>query len=372
MRSLFPDSYEASRERFLMDTRRIAALWPYTRLESHPLRNFPQLSIDWLCAIPRRKETLVVISTGQHGIEGYVGSAMLKIFMDEFAPRLNPKTTGLLLIHAINPWGMKHRLRVNPSHVDLNRNFIHNSVYDPIINPDFQLLTHFLNPNRPVRTLIAERIPFLFNLIKYMIRPGRKRVQLAALLGQHCNPNGIYYGGTQAEEESLVLMELYRTALWEYPNFLQLDMHTGYGPRNQMTILLSPFEGLNSADAAQLFGYPLVQKMNRDEFYEINGDMGDYIYRLRDAEFQVRNVFTGGFEFGTYGDSLQALIRSLQVTILENQNRHYGSTSPEAARQVLSEYRELFMPDEARWREKAAADCRQAYEGIFSAFKLLS
>lgn len=32
-------------------------------------------------------------------------------------------------------------------------------------------------------------------------------------------------------------------------------------------------------------------------------------------------LFAGGFEFGTFGDSLPALIRSLRITILENQLR---------------------------------------------------
>ena len=112
MDSLFPETYEASRARFLRDVEPLRRKWDSSRLETHPLQNFPDLSIDWLWAEPRAKENLVVISTAEHGIEGYVGSAMLKVLMDDCAPRMNPEKTGLLLIHAINPWGMKNRLRV--------------------------------------------------------------------------------------------------------------------------------------------------------------------------------------------------------------------------------------------------------------------
>jgi hypothetical protein len=100
MDSLFPESYisfpSSSRARFLRDVELLRAKWASSRLETHPLKNFPDLSIDWLWAEPRKKENLVIITTAEHGIEGYVGSAMLKIFMDEFAAQLNPESTGML------------------------------------------------------------------------------------------------------------------------------------------------------------------------------------------------------------------------------------------------------------------------------------
>ena len=371
MDSLFPESYETSRARFLRDVELLRPIWPSSRLETYPLKNFPDLSIDWLWAEPRRKENLILISTAEHGIEGYVGSAMLKLFMDEFAPRLNPENTGLLLIHTINPWGMKHHKRVNPNHVDLNRNFVFNGVFSPEINPAYDLLKDFLSPNRPVRTLGVEALSFYVNVIRYMVSPGRAKVQEASLLGQHRHSQGIYYGGTEGQEESIVLMELYRKALAEYQNFIQVDHHTGYGPRYQMTIIVPPLDPTPSSEVRRKFQYPLVQKIDANEFYAINGDMGEYVYRLRDAGFSEKNVFACGFEFGTYGDALPALLRSLHVTILENQLRHHGTNSPQAKAQICAAYEELFLPSENRWREKAISDCRQAYEGIFNAYGLI-
>ena len=124
MTDYFPTSYEDSRERFKLSLSLLQSKWPDARLESHPLKEHPDLSIDWIWAEPPKKENLVIISTAEHGIEGYVGAAMMKVFIEEFAPQLNPENTGLLLVHAINPWGMKHRYRVNPNNVDLNRNFV--------------------------------------------------------------------------------------------------------------------------------------------------------------------------------------------------------------------------------------------------------
>ncbi len=371
MDSLFSESYEASRARFLLDCERLAPMWASSRLEAHQLKNFPDLSIDWLWAEPLKKENIVLISTAEHGIEGYVGSAMLKLFMDEFAPHINHETTGLLLVHAINPWGMKHHKRVTSNHVDLNRNFIYDGVFSPQINPAYDTLLDFLSPDHPVRSLSAETLPFYANAIRYMVSPGKAKVQEATLLGQHRDAQGVYYGGMEYQEETIVLMELYRQALAEYQNFIQVDIHTGYGPRYQMSVIIPPLDPTSSSEAMREFNYPLVQKIDADEFYAISGDMGEYIYRLRDAEFPSKNVFACGFEFGTYGDSLPALLRSLQMTILENQLRHHGAVSPRAEKEILADYEEMFLPSEAKWRKKAQMDGRLAFKGILKAHNLL-
>jgi hypothetical protein len=181
--NLFPNSYESSRARFLHDVERLRANWTSSRFERYPLRNFPDLSIDWFWAEPRKKENLVMISTAEHGVEGYVGSAMLKLFMDEFAPRLNSESTGLLLVHAINPWGMKHRYRVNQNSVDLNRNFVFDGNYSPKINSDYDLIDKFLNPKRPVHPLRTETLRFLIKVIRHLIHPGRHDCKLPRYWG---------------------------------------------------------------------------------------------------------------------------------------------------------------------------------------------
>jgi hypothetical protein len=371
MTDYFPTSYEDSRERFIQSLSLLQQKWPGARLETHPLTNHPILSIDWMWAEPQTKENLVIISTGEHGIEGYVGAAMLKVFIEEFAPLLNPENTGLLLIHAINPWGMHNRYRVNPKNVDLNRNFVLYELFDQAANPAYEALMSLLNPQQPVRNLWLENLLFLGKTVKGLISPGQEKIKSATLVGQYRFDKGVYYGGNRLQEETLVLMGLYRQALERYQNIVQVDMHTGYGPRYQMTVLISPIDPTPSAEAMSKFGYPLVQKINADEFYKINGDMNDYFYLLRDTEFPEKKLFSSGFEFGTFGDSLFALIRSLRITILENQLRQHGAKSETIAKAVREEYGELFFPAEERWREKALSDGRQALEGILRTYQLL-
>ena len=67
---------------------------------------------------------LVVLTTGVHGMEGYIGATMLDVFFQEVYPTLDPANTGVLVVANVNPYGMKYFRRYNENNVDLNRNFI--------------------------------------------------------------------------------------------------------------------------------------------------------------------------------------------------------------------------------------------------------
>jgi len=371
MDKYFPSSYEDSRASFLQSLDLIQQKWPSTQLESHPLKNFPELSIDWLWARANNKKTLVIISTAEHGLEGYVGYAMMKVFVEEFAPRLNPENTGLLLIHGLNPWGMKYHRKVNENSVDLNRNFVIDENFDSAINPEFHRVKNLINPQTRIQSFGLENIWFGGRVIQALFTAGTATVTKATLLGQHHTPNGFYYGGTNYEEGTSVAMELYRRGLEDYQSVIQVDMHTGYGPRDQMSIIIPPLDPMTSEEISRKFNYPLVLKINAEEFYDISGDMGAYYYELRNKYFPDRHLFACGFEFGTFGSSLLARIRSLRAMVFENQLHWHGTKSEKAEHRIRKEFEELYFPSEAKWREKALADGRQAFEGILRAYQLL-
>jgi hypothetical protein len=371
MDNYFPSTYEDSRSRFLRSLSLIQRRWHSTQPGAHALRDHPDLMIDWLWAHARSKQTLVIVSTAEHGIEGYAGAAMLKIFIEDFAPRLTPETTGLLLIHGLNPWGMKHHRKVNEHNVDLNRNFVFDEGFDPGINPEFLRVEDFLNPQKSLGSLELETIRFLGSVVKQIVTSGIPAITRAALLGQHHTPNGFYYGGTEHQEGTRVAMGLYRRALEEYQSVIQIDMHTGYGPRYQMSIIMSPLDPMTSEETSRKFNYPLVLKIDAEEFYDISGDMAAYFYKLRRRDFPGRHLFACGFEFGTFGDSLAARIRSLRTMVFENQLHWHGARKERVARRVRREFDEFYFPSETKWREKALADGRQAFEGMLRAYNLL-
>jgi hypothetical protein len=371
MDSLYPESYEASRARFLRDVEPLRTKWTSSRLETHPLKDFPELSIDWLWVEPKQTDNLIIVSTAQHGIEGYVGSAMLKIFMDEFAPRILSENTGLLLVHAINPWGMKYGRKVNENGVDLNRNFILGNSFDKSVNPDFPKMRHFLAPDYAARAFGIENLFFVGRTIKALISEGVSSISNAALLGQYVDPRAMYYGGEGQEEETKLMLDLFREALDKYQNVIHLDQHSGYGPRYLMSLTIVPSEPLSSPELSAKFNYPLVLKADNTEFYETHGDMTASLYELRNVEYPGRHVFATAFEFGTYGDSLLQRIHSLRTMIFESQCYWHGAVDEATKAKVRHEFRELYFPAETRWREKAVTDCRQAFAGILTAYGVI-
>lgn len=361
-----PDSYEHSRERFRSRLEMLLPLWPAARLTSISLPEEPGLTTDVLSADAlAARDRLIVLSTGLHGIEGYLGSAALELFFEEFLHRLDPQTTGLLLIHAINPWGMKHWQRNNPENVDLNRNFIEDDFSSLLrFNTDYPALSPFLNPQRPLGNLGTEKIRFAAQTVQKLLTFGPRRIREASLMGQYYQPEGIYFGGAALQSETKAMMKLYRSAFAGYRQIIHLDMHTGYGPRDQMTLVTSPHEKMTAAEITARYGAPRVAAANPDEFYTMKGDMTDWEYKLVEKEFPGAKFFGAACEFGTFGESILAGARSLRITIFRNQVNQHGASAKTAA-WVENEYRELYLPAESAWFEKAMSDARQTLNSVF-------
>jgi hypothetical protein len=365
--ALFPQSYEASRARFRQTLDDVARLWPTSCLGQHRIGGDEDLTIDWIEAKGLScQQNLMILTTGEHGIEAYVGSAMLQLFVDEFLPRLSPANTGLLLVHAINPWGMTHRRRTNAANVDLNRNFVSDGFNAPP-NSDYAGVDSLLNPQRTIGSLVLSDLAFIAKLLAAVARLGPAGIEAALTLGQYSFPRGLYYGGDALQEETHTMIDLYRRCFGDYDRIVLLDMHTGYGPRHQMSLVNSCLESRDSQELSAHLSYPLVVKTDADEFFSIQGDMIDFVYTLVRDEFPGKQLYATTFEFGTLGDSILASFRSLRTLILENQLHWFGAKGSAARRRIGRAFEKMYAPHEGQWRKKAVADARQAFEGILRA-----
>jgi hypothetical protein len=361
------DTYEASRTRFRSSLDTIKSLWPEARLNKHALASNEDLSIDWISAEAQgKKEKMLIVTTAEHGIEGYVGTALLQLFTEEFLPHINPRNTGILLVHTINPWGMKHRRRVNANNVDLNRSFVQDFAPLGTANPDYDLLYKLLNPSQPLRAVPLQIAGFVIQAVYNLARYGMSRLREATLRGQFNHPEGIYFGGQSQQEETGLLMNLFEQVIAGYDQMLTIDLHTGYGPRDQMTLVASAQEKMTSDEMSKKFNVPNVAAANPDEFYSIQGDMIEYLYSLMKTKFPGKHFYAATCEFGTFGDGTLDVIRSLYTTVFENRFfKHEGSQAAE--KWVMREYGELFAPTAPEWFEKAQLDARQAFGGILKA-----
>jgi hypothetical protein len=358
-----PATYEESRERFRASLSTIQSLWPKAHITSTHLSDLPDLTIEVISADAQRlKQKRLILTTGLHGIEGYVGSGILQLFTKEFLPYLNPETTGFVLVHPINPFGMKHRTRVNKNSVDLNRNFNADFESLNLVNPHYESLKYLLNPSRPLKDPLYEKIAYLANVFRALLK-GSSYIREAALMGQYRIHNGMYFGGFEQQEETRIMSGLFRESILDYTQVLALDIHSGYGPRWQMTLVNSPLNKLSATETVTRYNIPRVVGANPDEFYSMHGDMQDFLIELIRSDFPNTSHWVGTFEFGTYGISLWQEMHSLRTTLLENCLRWHSGKS-RTRKWMENEYYELYLPTDSKWWEKAQADARQYLDRI--------
>ncbi|MBR2403021.1 MAG: DUF2817 domain-containing protein, partial [Lachnospiraceae bacterium] len=221
-----------------------------TELYSYPLSEDDDLYIDTIYMPSTDKQTnLIVLTTGVHGIEGYIGSVMLDVFWEEIYPELDRENTGVLIVANVNPYGMKYHRRYNENNVDLNRNFILDwDSFDLTVNQDYPLVADFLGPQEAMGNILWHEAGFYGGLVKQVIKNGADTISNALLGGQYEAAEGVYYGGTEDQASTVYLKNVFKQTLeCEYENVVHIDVHSGYGPRYNMVIFNSVFDTMTEA-----------------------------------------------------------------------------------------------------------------------------
>ena len=337
---------------------------------SHPIDESDGLYIDSFYLPSRDTQTnLVVLTTGVHGIEGYIGAAMLDVFFGEIYPALDHSDTGVLVVANVNPYGMKHLRRYNENNVDLNRNFILDwDTFDRASNQEYPKVDTFLGPTGKIGNALWHEAGFYLSLAKTAITEGADTISDALLTGQYEYPEGVYYGGDGDESSTVYLKDVFARCLESrYENIVHIDIHSGYGPRYNMVIFNSVFETMTEAESVAAFGYGNVIAHDSESFYATTGDTTDFFYRLAQQKDTDTALFSTCFEFGTIGDAFFDTILSLHYTVDENRNHFYPTDNGVSAQIVHENYMELFYPTETAWREKTVTDFVAAARGVLNA-----
>lgn len=367
---VFYNSYEDIRSHLKDRVNSLRADGVTVEVSEHAVDESDDLYIDNIyLPSESEKKNLVVLTTGVHGMEGYIGSVMLDVFFDEIYPKLDKETTGILIVANVNPYGMKYMRRYNENNVDLNRNFILDwDSFDLSSNKDYSEVKEFLQPEGKIGNALWHEVGFYLSLAKEALTKGADKVSDALLTGQYEYAQGVYYGGTGDEISTKYLKGVFNDCLdGEYENIVHIDIHSGYGPRYNMVIFNSVFETMTEAETKAAFGYDYVISHDSESFYATTGDTTDFFYRLAQSKSSEKELFSTCFEFGTIGDSFIDSILSLKYTVDENR-QHWYPTENEISSEVVKEnYNELFYPTEKEWREKTVEDFKAATEGVLNA-----
>lgn len=225
----FSPTYASARARFALAADRAGArLDIFTHYTAHG-PDGGTLSTDVAVLGPPDAENALLIVSGTHGPEGFVGSAAQIALLDALA--LQPHTAALriVLVHAINPWGFAQPSRTTENNVDLNRNFI--DWQQPLpTNPGYDELHACLCPQAwtPASLQAAEG-----ERQAWIERNGQDAYVDATARGQYSHAAGLHYGGAAREWSNHTLESLVRRHLAGVQRLALIDWHTGLGERGE-------------------------------------------------------------------------------------------------------------------------------------------
>lgn len=288
-------------------------------------------------------ERLLVISSGLHGAEGFFGSAVQLAWIDLLPRNWEPPAgCGVLLLHALNPFGFAKIRRANEDNVDLNRNFLNADEFTPLRERtaiEYGPLDPYLSPASPP-TSINWFPPLLGWMILRFGLPVMQRVMPA---GQYAFPKGLFFGGDQCCRSTEIVMAEMPRWLGLARFVLHLDFHTGLGPYATYKLLASDPTGSERVNLAlDLFGRDLVKLDKETEGgYHNHGDMGEWLSR----RFADRTYLYLCAEFGTYGST--TVIGTLRR---ENQAHQWATPDSPISRRTKADMVDVFSPTSPGWR----------------------
>ncbi|QAS51254.1 M14 family metallopeptidase [Halobacillus litoralis] len=366
----FNRSYAQSRNEFRKHLSTIKEKWPSAELFTQSIGKEEDNTIDIIYSEANSSNKQVLFfTTGEHGIEGYAGAAVVHLFVEEYLDQVDPQSTGICFVHAINPWGMKNLRRVTENNVDLNRNyFFEQGTVPETVNQYYAKESEIFQPNGVVKDIKKEKTALYEQLSKGMMNEGHSGIKTAKGMGQFEFERGVYYGGSEEEESTKHMKEWQHKILTTYSRVIHMDWHTALGPTNEVTMVMSEHDEREEEELKAQYGMNNIKKFTPKN---VKGDSTNYFHKLKKEVSPDTKLFSALFEFGTFGADKKAELRELTTIILENQLYWEGAVHEEDRQWILEEFNNMFYPDEEAWREAVLKEARLAITSVLKEEGLL-
>ncbi|WP_153141393.1 M14 family metallopeptidase [Paraburkholderia agricolaris] len=346
VQNYFSDTYVEAREKFLGASQ---ALDLTVGRVFHPSRLGPDgeaLSIDSALLSPGNARSVLVITSGTHGVEGFCGSGcQVGLLSDtDFLAELRDRAVALLLIHAANPYGFAHLRRVNEDNVDLNRNGVDFSTATGA-NPDYPELDALLLPETWPPTDADNDA-----LAGYIRQHGERKLRETATKGQYEVPDGMFYGGTSRCWSTREIKAMLGAHLPNFDRLAWVDIHTGLGAHGHGEKIFMRDDPSELQRARNWWGADVKQIVDpRSVSAVIDGPLMNTVYE----GFPTVEKTTLGLEFGTYETS-----RVLHALRADHWLHRHADVSAEQAQQIGRDLKDVFYCDNDAWKGMAFAQTR--------------
>lgn len=350
----FAEDYRDARRKFLRSCNTAGATieafeHPATGPDSLPLYTDVALIGD------RNAESVLLVNSGTHGVEGFCGSGSMVGWLSTGEHRNLPTNVCIVLVHAVNPHGFAWLRRVNEDNIDLNRNFVtHSDPYPP--TPEYDALHTVLVPEVWDQAAISR---IKVKLQEYVSQHGVLAMQAALCSGQYGHANGVFYGGRGPSWSNLTFRTIVERHLSHARHVAFFDFHSGLGPYGFAHLICAqpPDERLRS-----WYGEGLTcTSIGNAPGPRLSGTIGRALFEAL-PNTKVDSITV---EYGTFG--LEHVFLSL---LADNWLHLHGDIGAPMGERIKHDIRLCFCPHENDWKElvlvRALQIIRRAILGLAS------
>lgn len=338
------DAYPVAREAFVAAARRRGATLtsyphPLTGPGGEPLAT----DVARIGPPPGAARRVVAVASGTHGVEGHGGSGLQRILLGEDRVGALAEDVAVVLIHAVNPYGMAWSRRVDHDNIDVNRNFVDFTAPLPT-NAHYGRIDAALNPSGA--TLDLDDTSWVDEVMGFAHEVGMAQLFATVTGGQYDRPGGLYFGGTGPSWSRRTLEAIWAEQFAGAHRVIHLDVHTGLGPKGQLTV----FQTANADEPAAAIGarvLPEVLRSDRGGSSEVqHGVLGVGLDAVAEqATITVPMVL----EFGTHDDMVV-----LGAMRAENWLHRHGDPTSALGESIRALSRDAFFVDDVEWRATVA------------------
>ena len=356
----FAQSYAEARSKFLAagEARR-ARIFRHVHPSEHGAQG-EELSIDIVHVGPEQAPSLLLLTSGTHGVEGFCGSGCQVALLhdEEFLAAVERCGVSVLMLHALNPYGFSHLDRTNEDNADLNRNFVDFAAPLPSGGAYPEIHALLLPEAWPPPEESEARLK------AWVAQHGAKAFQEAVSGGQYAFPDGMFYGGSGPSWSNRCLRAVLRGLAGSCKRLGWVDFHTGLGPRGHgEKIYAGRDDATELARAKAWWGSEVTSFFDGSSTSaRVSGVVCSAAY----GECPQTELTAMALEYGTY-----PLEHTLQALRADHWLRNHPD-APEAKRaEIKRALRDTFYVDADDWKaavyEQARAACLQALAPLAAA-----
>lgn len=351
--SYYSVEYHEARDKFLKAAKDNGGrIYNYQNQVADP--NDESLFLDVASFGSADAQTILVLGSGTHGVEGFAGSAIQTGLLSQGIVQTLPSNVELVMIHAINPFGFANLRRANEDNIDLNRNFLdHSKAHPP--NEGYRQLADSIAPQS---LSFLNDVKSLSRILWFLLRHGTSELRQAISIGQYTHAKGLFYGGSTASWSNKTIRMIALRFLSRAKHVVIIDFHTGLGDYGTAEVIMNVSEDSVAYQRAKKWWGDIVKSTvdGKAVSAHLHGTLKlAFPEMLPDSE-----VTAVSLEFGTLSskDVLWAL-RS------ENWLHHQSSEHPDSKR-IKNNLLRAFYPDDKEWKFTVWQKGKNAVEEVLS------